>query len=413
MKTLRVRLALLLVGAIVSVLVLVTAAVLYTFRPTAPEQIVDSLAREVALIVRLAEGGAPASILSVDPPRLDPDDQLTHELRAGLQRLGVSQDVIVGHSSTSETPIAMKIGGRGWLTIPSPALPPREGLWRLFISWILAIALGIGAIAVLVARRMTRPIQVVESMVANIGDEGKLPILPEDGPAEVRAVASAMNRLSARLEAAVESRMRLVAAAGHDLRTPITRLRLRAEFVDEEDRAAFMRDLDELESIADSAIALVRLETADDAHEQVELNGLVSEIVDELRAQGLQASWTGVGPVHAAASKIALKRALRNLLANACTHGGGAAATVETAGNVVRITIVDRGPGIPEEMMDHVLEPFFRVDSARRKKISGAGLGLSIANEIIRRSGGELHIANRKSGGLSQTVLLPRVASAH
>lgn len=410
MKTLRVRLALLLLGAIVSVLVLVTAAVLYTFRPTAPEQIVGSLAREVALIVQLAEAGAPASGLSIEPPRLEVDEQVTRDLRNGLQRLGGPQDVIVGQNSASETSIAVKIGARGWLTFPSPSLPPREGLERLFLAWIFAIALGIGILASLVAQRMTRPIQVIESMVANIGDEGKLPVLPEDGPAEVRAVASAVNRLSARLEAAVESRMRLVAAAGHDLRTPITRLRLRAEFVEDEDRAAIMRDLDELESIADSAIALVRLETIEEAREPVELSGLVAEIVVELRSQGLTVSTSSSTPVYSVASSIALKRALRNLLTNACTHGEGAAVTVEGSSDLARITISDHGPGIPEELIDHVLEPFFRVDSARRKTIPGAGLGLSIANEIIKRSGGSLSIENRETGGLAQTVLLPHIA---
>jgi signal transduction histidine kinase len=407
MNTLRARLALLLLGAIVSVLLLVTAAVLYTFKPNSDDQIIGPLARETALIMQFAEYGAPQSAFSASPPQLDLDEELTRELRSGLGRLGVSRDVVVGRSMNSTSVIAASFGPNGWLTVPAPALPPREGLWRLFLSWIVAIAFGIGAIAVFAAHRMTRPIQVVESMVANIGDEGRLPMLPEDGPAEVRAVARAMNRLSARLQAAMDSRMRLVAAAGHDLRTPITRLRLRAEFVGEEDREAFMRDLDELENIADSAIALVRLETTDEASEPVELNGLISEIVEELQMQGLAASWIEAGPVYAKAARIALKRALRNVIINACTHGGGASVALEAAKEDALITVLDSGPGIPYDLMGRVFEPFFRVDPARRKEIPGAGLGLSIANEIVMRAGGSLDVRNREDGGLCQTIRIP------
>ena len=132
---------------------------------------------------------------------------------------------------------------------------------RGLLRWLALITFGATAIAVFVANRMVKPLVLLESAVELVGPDGILPHLPERGPAEVRATAKALNSLSSRLRAAIESRMRLVAAAGHDLRTPITRLRLRAEFIeDEEERARWLNDLDELERIADSAILLVREE---------------------------------------------------------------------------------------------------------------------------------------------------------
>jgi signal transduction histidine kinase len=221
-----------------------------------------------------------------------------------------------------------------------------------------------------------------------------------------------LNTLSARLKRAMESRMRLVAAAGHDLRTPITRMRLRAEFVaDEEDRAKWLADLDELEWIADSAIMLVREETGNVSLEVTRLDELVAAIAAELRDQHLDITETAAEPVSVLASKLRLNRALRNLMINAATHGTRARVRVEASGaDVARIVIEDDGLGIPADLLDQVFEPFFRADPARRQDIPGAGLGLTIAREIVQSAGGTITIANRPDGGLVQIVELPRVA---
>jgi len=209
----------------------------------------------------------------------------------------------------------------------------------------------------------------------------------------------------------MESRMRLVAAAGHDLRTPITRMRLRAEFVaDEEERDKWLTDLDELERIADSAIARVREETGPESPEVIRLDALVANIAAELRDQHLDVSETVAQPVSVRASKLKLARALRNLMINAATHGVRARVKVDAAGDrTSRIVIEDDGPGIPPELLDQVFEPFFRADRARRQDVPGAGLGLTIAQEIVQRAGGAITIANRPDGGLIQIVELPRV----
>jgi signal transduction histidine kinase len=260
---------------------------------------------------------------------------------------------------------------------------------------------------------MVRPLVFLENAIASVGPDGVIPELPEKGPAEVRATARALNSLSARLKRSMESRMRLVAAAGHDMRTPITRMRLRAEFVpDDEEREKWLNDIDELERIADSAILLVREETGAEAPERLRLDKLVESICKELREQDLDVTLVNANPVTVLAGRLKLNRALRNLIINAATHGVRARVSVGGDATTARVTIEDDGPGIPEEILGQVFEPFFRSDPARRQNIPGAGLGLTIAHEIVTRAGGSIQIANRPGGGLLQTVSLPEVPAS-
>jgi signal transduction histidine kinase len=276
---------------------------------------------------------------------------------------------------------------------------------------MVLIVMGSTAVSIFAASKITGPLELLQSAAGRIGSDGVLPHIPETGAGEVRATAQALNRLSARLRSAMESRMRLVAAAGHDLRTPMTRMRLRAEFVvDDEEREKWLADLEELDSIADSAIRLVREEVAaESASDTVQLDDLISEIVGEMRQLGLKVHPGAVEPIPARGAPLALKRAIRNLVINAATHGGGATVTLQQdqAGAAV-ITIADNGPGIPAELLSQVFEPFFRVDMARRKTVPGAGLGLAIAKEIIERFGGTIEIANGHPKGLVQTIRLER-----
>jgi signal transduction histidine kinase len=205
--------------------------------------------------------------------------------------------------------------------------------------------------------------------------------------------------------------MRLLAAAGHDLRTPITRMRLRAEFVeDDEERSLWLSDLDELERIADSAILLVREESGKASPETVWLDRLVADIAGELKDQNLDVTVSEAQPVSVRASRLGLARALRNLMINAATHGRRARVKVEAIQDgKAQVVIEDEGPGIPPELLGQVFEPFFRVDPGRRQNIPGAGLGLTIAREIVQRAGGDIKISNRKDGGLRQVVELAKV----
>ena len=208
---------------------------------------------------------------------------------------------------------------------------------------------------------------------------------------------------------AIAGRMRLVAAAGHDLRTPLTRMLLRAEFLPEEERQAWRSDLEELGQIADSAIRLVREEAGGDGEvEPLEVAELVAEVAAELEQSGLPVTVDALAAGQVRAGKMAIKRSLRNLMVNAAIHGGGGRVSLVAEGNGVSIVIEDDGPGIPENLIDQAFEPFFRVDPARNKSVPGAGLGLAIAREIIERFGGTVRLENRRPHGLRQVVWLPR-----
>ena len=296
--------------------------------------------------------------------------------------------------------------------MPLQDLPPPGPPWMLLVGYMALIAMGATAVALFAAAKMSRPLVMLEQAITSIGPDGNLPTLPESGPDEVRATARALNRLSARLRTAMESRMRLVAAAGHDLRTPMTRLRLRAEFLPDEERDQWLNDLEELDRIADSAIGLVREEAEPGSAEPLPLDRLIPALVDDLAGLGIDVRLGAVEPAWTRAGPLALKRALRNLIINAATHGGGATVEVFLRHEAPTVVISDRGPGIPPELVEQVFEPFFRVDPGRRQQVPGAGLGLAIAREIVVRCGGGIAIRNRDGGGLIQTVTLAPVPLA-
>lgn len=401
MKTLRAKIALLLVGSIVSVVALITLAVMHLFA-TPKDVEVDLLAKQFVTMHRLATRAPEIFSQSADMGVIDREQ--TDLLRAGTARLGTPVELTVTYKPGDRRfrTASVPAGHDGWVMVDiDPPSDPQ--LW----IWFALITIGVGSIAVFAAHRLSKPLKLLESLAESVSMDGTLPALAERGPAEVRATAAAINALSARLKRAIESRMRLVAAAGHDFRTPLTRMRLRAEFViDEEDRTLWLKDIDELERIADSAIQLVREQTTQTSPEVIRMDEFVSGLVEELRDQNFAIELTDATEAYVKASRLALSRALRNLLINAATHGVSGKVSV-TGGAMTRITISDAGPGIAPDVLDQVFEPFFRADKARGQKVPGAGLGLTISREIIRRDGGDITIANRLGGGLIQVVELP------
>ena len=410
MNTLRVRFAVLLVVAIVAVVGLLTVLLFYLLGPPKrAERALDGVAMQVETTLKLTSKGLAGVTLRDGPARGRVYQRTTKRLREVLKERGLDLPITVSRAKHhAPLIVSIPIDDKGWLWMPTSGMPPPGPPWKALVRWLTVIALGAAVIAVFVSNRLVRPLAFLENAVASVGPDGLMPELPERGSAEVRATAKALNSLSARLKRAMESRMRLVAAAGHDMRTPITRMRLRAEFVqDREERDKWLKDLDELERIADSAIMLVREETGVAAPELLRLDELVSAIGTELKDQKLDVTCKALKPVTVRASRFKLNRALRNLIINAATHGVRARVSVEGDGTTARVIIEDDGPGIPGDLIHQVFEPFFRADPARRQDIPGAGLGLTIAHEIVSRAGGRISIANRPGGGLLQIVELP------
>ncbi|MGO1079264.1 ATP-binding protein [Inquilinus sp. CA228] len=421
MNSLRARIILLLAVSIIAVVGIASFVALLLLREPSPTRTIDPFARQVRLIADLVENGIgpvdnPGRTADFElhpgPAPGEPNPRIAEFLQEAMRKTGPVLPVIVSRQSPDMSPtLSVQIDPRRWLWLPMSDLPLPQGLPTAFAGWMLLLVLGATGIAAVAADRVIRPLALLEGTIARIGPDGTLPELPETGSAEMKTTARTLNRLSARLRAAMESRMRLVAAAGHDLRTPMTRMRLRAEFLPEEERDAWLKDLDELDRIADSAIRLVREEVEGGDAEPLRLDRLVETVSTELAEQGLPVTLLRAEPASVKAGPLALKRALRTLVINAATHGKGAEVTLDAARGEgegeARITIADRGPGIPPELLARVFEPFFRVDPARRQTVPGAGLGLAIAKEIVDRTGGRIEIANRPEGGLVQIVTLP------
>jgi signal transduction histidine kinase len=411
-NTLRAKIALLLVVAIVSVVGIITWVMLAMLGPPSPERTTEPLADQVEMFLRVAKQDTSGLTLVPEASPGDLRENATSRLRAELAARGHELPVTITRKDwNAPLVVSIPIDGKGWLHMPISDLPPQRKPWYGLLKWLALITVGVTAIAVFAAHRMVQPLVLLENAVQSVGPDAILPHLPERGPAEVRATARALNSLSSRLRKAIESRMRLLAAAGHDLRTPITRMRLRAEFVeDDEERSLWLSDLDELERIADSAILLVREESGKASPETVRLDRLVADVAGELTDQNLDVTVIEARPVSVRANRLGLARALRNLMINAATHGRRARVKVEAIQDgKAQVVIEDEGPGIPPELLGQVFEPFFRVDPGRRQNIPGAGLGLTIAREIVQRAGGDIKISNRKDGGLRQVVELAKV----
>lgn len=411
MWSLTTRFAVLIVASVTGVIVLAAVITATLVQRPSEDQFGIVMAEKAQLALELFRGDpAVARTAGIETGGAPAESRISHRMTkridAILAGLRPGSEAAVFRDGPRDTAkLAVRIDGDTWayLAFPNRPRPP----WGPLTLYLTIVAVGIAAIAIYLANRMMQPLRMLESTIGAVGVDGSIPPIPEKGPPEVRVTAGAINRLSERLNAAVESRMRLVAAAGHDLRTPMTRMRLRAEFFDEEERGAWLKDIDELDRIADSAIRLVREEVSEDSREAIRLDAIVEEIGRELGELGHPVTVRPLPSATVRAMPLAVKRALRNLVVNAATHGGGAEVAASIGTGAVTVTIEDDGPGIPEEMMHRVFEPFFRVDEARRKFYPGAGLGLAIAREILGNNGGTLTIANRPRRGLRQTVTFP------
>lgn len=413
MNTLRTKITALLVVAILVVVAVSTVFLFYVLAPGPPHPRDEADAEQISLFLSLLRGsggeGTGEIGLRSTPPDGMFDPVASRMLTRAMQARGEPEAVTVYQPENGETArAAVRLPDGRYLVLPLLMMPHPPNNFALVLGgWLLLIAAGTTGVVIVAVHRMTQPLAIIEQAVAEIGPNGELPQLDETGSTEVRAAAVAINRLSARLKSSMESRMRIVAAAAHDLRTPLTRMRLRAEFLEEE-RDQWLADLCELDRIADSAIRLVREEVEGAGNEAIDLHTLTHDVTQELRQTGLNAELLRTDPVTVLGQPIALKRAIRNLIVNAATHGKAARIGVYAEAEKGVLVIEDDGPGIPEALMARVFEPFFRVDPARQATIPGAGLGLAIAHEIVTRHAGMLSLANRPGGGLLQRVELPR-----
>ncbi len=304
--------------------------------------------------------------------------------------------------------LAVQLRDGSWLS--SAAIKKMPTLWstQSIISLaVTAVIVSIGA--TLIARGMTLPMRRLAHAAEALGRGESLEPLPESGPEDIRQTAVAFNLMRARLQRFVEDRTRMLAAIGHDLRTPITSMRLRVEFVaDEEVRERLLDTLDELRALTEATLAFSREQAAGEPTRNVDVAALVESLCDDLVELGHDVSYRDGARAGYRCRPDALKRAVRNLVENAVRYGGRARVTCTSGPAGLAIVIEDDGPGIPQEAMERVFDPFVRMEDSRSRETGGIGLGLSIARDVVRHHGGDIQLANT-GHGLRATILLPPV----
>ncbi len=312
-------------------------------------------------------------------------------------------------------------GGEWPGTPPRPASsPPAPGPgslpWNaLLLDYGVRLAV-IAAAAWLGSRWVSAPMRRLARASRALGDsigaraDAAPPLDERHGTAEVREVAEVFNRMATQLRGQFQSRSLMVAAISHDLRTPLTRLRLRLESMGDDtgQKQRSAADIREMNELIDNALEVFRLEGPGyrEPSQRADVGALVQALADDLAEQGQTVTFTG-HPVVADIQPGALRRVVANLVGNALRYGGHAEIQVMASGQAAHIVVEDRGPGIPPAELEAVFQPFYRVDSARGRETGGTGLGLYIARDLTERQGGTLSLANRPSGGLRAEVVLP------
>ncbi|HEY7743797.1 MAG TPA: ATP-binding protein [Burkholderiales bacterium] len=292
------------------------------------------------------------------------------------------------------------------------ARPPTQAAgwpYRLLLS--IAVLLGaVIAVSLVAVRWATRPLKALGDAAEELGRNIERPPLEEKGPVEVARAARAFNTMQARLVGYIRDRTRVLAAMSHDLKTPITRLRLRAELLEDPQlRAKFTKDLDEMEAMVGATLDFLRGQESGEPTRPVDVMALLESLQADLRETGGRMEIQGAAIKPYPGVPQALKRCLANLVENAVKYGRSARVMVDDNDARLVIRIRDDGPGLPPAELEKVFEPFYRVEGSRSRDTGGTGLGLTIARGIAEAHGGRLSLRNREEGGLEATLELPRV----
>ena len=282
------------------------------------------------------------------------------------------------------------------------------------VSWQFIVSMALMGLVVLVVSiwaigRVTAPLAAFAQAATALGKNLKAEPLQESGTREVRQATRAFNDMQTRLIRLIEGRTRMLAAISHDLRTPLTLLRLRVESAPEcEDREKMLATINEMNGMIGSVLDLARSNASLEKRRPMDLTALVESIVDDMKDAGFPVTMQPSSGVIYECYGAALKRAVTNLIDNAVKYGRTARVAICEVPTLLKIIVEDEGPGIPEHELGRVTEPFYRVEESRSRESGGAGLGLAIAVSVIEAHGGELKLANRREGGLRAEVRLPR-----
>ena len=304
--------------------------------------------------------------------------------------------------------------------VPIDAHRMMSGVWvrptpkwpvEIMIAAVIAVVLASTG-AAFMARRVVRPLFELTTAATKVALGRSPPHVAERGPDDVRNAAVAFNAMASKVTRTLESQRHLLSAVGHDLRTPLTAMRINLEFVeDDELRDGLMRNVEELQALTEQVLAAAR-GAGGEKPRQVDLSALVESLVTDLDEMGEPVSWANHAPAPISCRPNEIKRAVRNLVENAVAYGRKADVRIADTGDGYDVLVEDEGPGIPEDDRQRVFEPFVRLESSRNEFTGGTGLGLTLVKAIAEGHGGQVRLESRPGGGLCARMHLPRLAAA-
>jgi signal transduction histidine kinase len=306
--------------------------------------------------------------------------------------------------------LVMQLADGSWLafTPPHRSWGLSSGM-RFTIIGILALIAAL-MVAWVATRQLAGPLQRFARAAQRFGSDLRAPPIRLEGPHELRQAITAFNTMQAQIQHFIAERTQMLAAISHDLRAPLTRMRLRGEFIeDAEQQRKLFRDVDEMQSMINAALGFFRDETHLETTTPFDLAELLQTLVDDYRDQQIGIDFQGPTNLVYVGRPLGLKRAVTNLLENAIKYAQPPSIRLSSSAHSLFIDINDHGPGIPQEALELVFVPFFRLESSRNRNTGGVGLGLPSARTAVREQGGELTLSNQPGGGLMARIELPRI----
>ena len=304
--------------------------------------------------------------------------------------------------------MAMQLADGSWLMFSMPSRSWGLEHWARNLIVVVLILLSTGLVALIATRRLARPLQTFAEGARRFGVDFRAPPIEPVGPHEIRQAILAFNAMQAQLQHFIKDRTQMLAAISHDLRAPLTRMRLRGEFIDDPQlQKKLFSDVDEMHAMINSSLEFFRDNARLEQATPFDLAELLQTLIDDYRDQSIEIPFSGPQRLAYVGRPLGLKRVITNLLENALKYASEPAIELRSDAEHVTIRVLDRGPGIPSDSYEQVFVPFHRLEGSRNKSTGGVGLGLSAARAIVLEHGGELTVRNRSIGGLEARVVLP------
>lgn len=327
-----------------------------------------------------------------------------------LPVLLINKAVVGGHDMmSSDLRIGFRIDAGEWLVVT----PKSDGMEsaRMIRNVLLPFSavLFIALFSIWVARGVARPLDELAAAAEKLGRDRELRLVGDFNAPELRTIGNAFNAMQRRLKQFVDDRLQMIAAISHDLRTPLTRLRLFAEYVrDQDQRRQMLSDINEMEAMVSATLTYASNQLKDEPRSAVDLASLLISLCDTAADAGCRVVYDGPDHARLTCRPVAVRRAFANLIDNGCKFGSHVWVTLRDGPDGIAITVADDGPGIPAALREEAFRPFARLETSRNRETGGTGLGLAIASDVILAHGGAIQLGDTAAGGLLVTVTLPK-----